>query len=126
VNGKMDLFGKLKFAWHKWRKTNKKIVGMVFGIVPEHQGKGVEGAIIETQMRRFEGDYQRYEDYEMNWIGDFNLRMIRVVEQVGGDRGKIHKTYRYLFDRTKPFKRMPFIGRRKVETETESAKKVLT
>ena len=124
VNGKMDLIGKLKFAWHKWRKTNKKIVGMVFGIVPEHQGKGVEGAIIETQMRRFEGDYQRYEDYEMNWIGDFNLRMIHVVEQVGGDRGKIHKTYRYLFDRAKPFKRMPFIGKRK--EETESAKKALT
>ena len=43
VNGKMDLIGKLKFAWHQWRKTNKKMFGMVFGIVPDHQGKGVEG-----------------------------------------------------------------------------------
>ena len=119
VNGKLDIIGKLKFAWHTWRKTNKKMVGMIFGIVPEHQGKGMEGAIIEVVRLRVQGDYQRYEDYEMNWIGDFNVRMIHVAEQVGGERGKIHKTYRYLFDRTKPFKRMPFIGDKKGKMEEE-------
>ncbi|MCK5103453.1 MAG: hypothetical protein KAR17_11590 [Cyclobacteriaceae bacterium] len=121
VNGKMDLIGKLKFAWHQWRKTNKKMFGVVFGIVPDHQGKGVEGAIIETVRRRVQGDYRRYEDFEMNWIGDFNVRMIHVVEQVGGDRAKIHKTYRYLFDRTKPFKRMPIIGDKRDNAKEESA-----
>lgn len=122
VNGKMDLIGKLKFVWHKWRKTTKKCFGMVFGIVPEHQGKGMEGAIIETMRRRVQGDYQRYPEFEMNWIGDFNLRMIHVAEQVGGERGKIHKTYRYLFDRNKPFKRMPMIGDRKAKkTEEQNA-----
>ncbi len=120
VNGKMDLIGKLKFAWHTWRKTNKKMVGMIFGIVPDHQGKGIEAAIVEIVRRTVQGDYQRYEDFEMNWIGDFNLRMIHLAEQVGGERAKIHKTYRYLFDRTKPFKRMPFIGdkRNKVSDKT--------
>lgn len=121
VNGKMDLIGKLKFVWHTWRKTNKKMFGVVFGIVPEHQGKGVEGAIIETVRRRVQGDYQRYEDFEMNWIGDFNVRMIHVAEQVGGDRAKIHKTYRYLFDRSKPFKRMPIIGGKRERIKEESA-----
>ncbi|MCG8309999.1 MAG: hypothetical protein MI975_21565 [Cytophagales bacterium] len=120
VNGKMDLIGKLKFAWHQWRKTNKKMFGMVFGIVPDHQGKGVEGAIIETVRLRVQGDYQRYKDFEMNWIGDFNARMIHVAEQVGGDRGKIHKTYRYLFDRSKPFKRMPIIGEKKENRKNKS------
>ena len=117
VNGKMDLIGKLKFVWHKWRKTNKKMFGTVFGIVPDHQGKGVEGAIIEVVRLRVQGDYQRYTDFEMNWIGDFNVRMIHVAEQVGGDRGKMHKTYRYLFDRNKPFKRMPMIGDRSQKEE---------
>ena len=123
VNGKMDLVGKLKFLWHKWRKTNQKAFGMAFGIVPEHQGKGVEGAIIEVVRLRVQGDYQRYPQFELNWIGDFNVRMIHVAEQVGGDRGKIHKTYRYLFDRTKPFKRMPMIGdrRNKKKTSTEDS-----
>lgn len=120
VNGRMDLIGKLIFVWHQWRKTNKKMFGMVFGIVPDHQGKGVEGAIVETVRRRVQGDYQRYEDFEMNWIGDFNLRMIHVAEQVGGDRGKIHITFRYLFDRTKPFERMPFIGEKR-DKESDTA-----
>ena len=120
VNGKMDLIGKLKFVYHKWRKTTKKMFGMVFGIVPDHQGKGVEGAIIETVRRRVQGDYQRYKDFEMNWIGDFNVRMIHVAEQVGGERGKIHKTYRYLFDRSKPFKRMPIIEDRREKKEREA------
>jgi hypothetical protein len=54
----------------------------------------------------------------MNWIGDFNVRMIHMVEQIGGKPAKVHKTYRYLFDRTKPFKRMPIIGdRRKKNVE---------
>jgi hypothetical protein len=113
VNGKMDILGKLTFVWHKWRKTNKKMVGIIFGIVPEHHAKGLEGALIESVRLSVQGYYQRYKDFEMNWIGDFNVRMIHVAEQVGGNRAKIHKTYRYLFDRTVPFKRMPFIGAKK-------------
>lgn len=110
VNGKMDLIGKLKFLWHKWRKSCNKTFGLVFGIVPDHQGKGVEGAIIMAARKMVQDDYHRYEDYEMNWIGDFNPKMIKVAEQVGGDRVKIHITYRKLFDESKPFKRAPKIS----------------
>ncbi|MDW7692751.1 hypothetical protein R9C00_11545 [Flammeovirgaceae bacterium SG7u.111] len=107
VNGKLDLIGKLKFLYHKWRKTTKKIIGIVFGVVPEFQGKGVDGAIIMEMRKVVQDDYPIYEDFEMNWIGDFNPKMLNVVEQVGGFVSKTHITYRYLFDRTKPFKRMP-------------------
>jgi hypothetical protein len=31
--------------------------------------------------------------------------MMKVAEQIGAEIRKIHVTYRYLFDRTKPFKR---------------------
>ena len=41
----------------------------------------------------------------MNWIGDFNPTMMRVAERVGAKIRKTHITYRYLFDRTKEFKR---------------------
>ncbi|WP_421763737.1 hypothetical protein [Ekhidna sp.] len=107
VNGKLDLIGKLKFLYHKLMKTNKKMIGLVFGISPEHQGKGVDGAIILAIRDVVQETYTRYEQLEMNWIGDFNPKMIKVVEQVGGDVVKTHHTYRYLFDRTKEFKRMP-------------------
>lgn len=107
VNGKLDLVGKLKFLYHKWRKTCNKMFGVVFGVVPEHQGKGVEGALVVATAEMVQEKYPRYEKIEMNWIGDFNPKMIRVVEQVGADVVKTHITYRKLFDENKEFKRVP-------------------
>jgi hypothetical protein len=45
----------------------------------------------------------------MNWIGDFNPRMMHVAEQIGAKIYKTHHTYRYLFDRSKEFRRHPEI-----------------
>ncbi|MEJ2584930.1 MAG: hypothetical protein P8Z38_07765 [Robiginitalea sp.] len=108
VNGHLDLWGKLKFFWHKKTGRNRKMLGMVFGVVPEHQGKGVDGAIIHKMAREL-NTTKRYETLEMNGIGDFNPKMIMVVRQVGGAVCKVHATYRYLFDRTQPFERMKSI-----------------
>jgi GNAT superfamily N-acetyltransferase len=110
VNGKLDLIGKLKFVWHKLVKTNKKAFGILFGLAPAHQGKGVDGAIIESFRKFAQNGGIHYTDYEMNWIGDFNPKMIRVVEQINAPVVKRHATYRKLFDETKPFKRMPIIN----------------
>lgn len=107
VNGKLNLWGKLLFVYHRFRKTNKKMIGLAFGISPEHQGKGIDGAIIMAVREMVQEKYKRYSLLEMNWIGDFNPKMLRVVDQVGGEIVKTHHTYRYLFDRNKPFKRMP-------------------
>jgi hypothetical protein len=108
VDGKMNWLGKLKFVWHTLLKTNKKAFGILFGVVPEHQGKGVDGAMITYARDVLQPD-GRYTQYEMNWIGDFNPKMILVVEQVGGEVSKRHATYRKLFDETKPFRRAPIL-----------------
>lgn len=109
VNGKLDLIGKLKFLWHKWRGTCKKMFGVAFGIVPEHQGKGLEGAIVMAAAQKVQKANFRYKDFEMNWIGDFNPKMMHVAESVGGEICKTHATYRKLFDESKPFKRADII-----------------
>ena len=109
VNGKLDWLGKLKFLWHKIRKTNKKAFGILFGVVPEHQGTGVDGALILASRELWQSNKMHYTDFEVNWIGDFNPKMIQVLEQVGGYVSKRHITYRKLFDVTKPFKRHPFL-----------------
>jgi hypothetical protein len=109
VNGKLNLIGKLKFVYHKWRKTTNKIIGIVFGVVPEHRSKGVEGAIVIYSRTILFEKYNRYENLELNWIGDFNPRMVHTVEQVGVELYKKHLTYRKLFDETKPFKRYPVL-----------------
>jgi hypothetical protein len=110
VNGKLDLIGKIKFIWHSIRKTNRKAFGILFGVVPEHQGKGLDGAMVLASRKVLQDEYKRYDEYEMNWIGDFNPRMINVVEQVGARVSKKHATYRKLFDESKPFKRAPILN----------------
>lgn len=106
VNGKLNLPGIIKFLWHqKIVKSNRKAFGVLFGVVPGHQGKGCDGAMVLASRKVLQDEYKRYDEYEMNWIGDFNPRMINVVEQVNVTRCKTHVTYRKLFDETKPFKR---------------------
>jgi len=109
VDGKLGLIGKAKFLWHSWRKTNRKAFGILFGVVPEHQAKGVDGAMVMESRRVLQDEYKRYDEYEMNWIGDFNPKMINVVAQVGAEVCKRHATYRKLFDESKPFKRAPIL-----------------
>ena len=106
VNGKLDIIGKLKFFWYKRFSKNQKMLGIIFGVIPEHQGKGVDGAIILASLDTLHDISYKYPVTEIKGIGDFNRKMILVIKQVGGDICKVHSTYRYLFDRKKPFERM--------------------
>ena len=110
VNGKLDLIGKLKFLWHTWRKTNRKAFGILFGIVPDHQAMGLDGAMVHASRKVLQDEYDRYDEYELNWIGDFNPKMINVVKQVSAYESKRHATYRKLFDPSRPFKRSPILN----------------
>lgn len=106
VNGKMDLIGKLKFLWNRKFNPPNKMLGLVFGVVPEFQGKGVESAMIMSYNEQFAiKESFPYKTIEMNWIGDFNPKMMRVCEQLNATIYKTHHTYRFLFDRTRPFER---------------------
>ncbi|AUP77535.1 hypothetical protein [Flavivirga eckloniae] len=110
VNGKLGIIGKLKFVWHQWRKTNNKMLGLVFGVVPEHQGKGLDGALIMAAAQMIQKEYPRYPILEINGIGDFNKKMLMVIKQVGGEVAKEHTTYRYSFNGNIPFQRITNIG----------------
>jgi hypothetical protein len=49
-----------------------------------------------------------YEDYEMQWIGDFNPKMVNIAENLGDvTKSRTLITYRYNFNRDIPFKRHP-------------------
>jgi GNAT superfamily N-acetyltransferase len=111
LNGKLNLVGKLKVLWYRWqlqrRKENKKVFGIIFGVVPEHQAKGVETALMLSAKDSLYSLH--YTDIEMNWIGDFNPKMMAVLRSIGARICKTHITYRKLFDETKPFERYPVI-----------------
>jgi GNAT superfamily N-acetyltransferase len=105
LNGRMNLWAKLKFLYFKKLHPPKKVLGLIFGVVPEHQGRGVEGGLVMAFGDIALNKGFPYKDLELNWIGDFNPTMMKVAEQIGAAIRKTHVTYRYLFDRTKPFKR---------------------
>lgn len=110
LNGKFGLFSKLKFLWIKKTKPNKKFVGLVFGVVPAFQGKGIDSYMIVESAKVIQQP-NMYTEYEMQWIGDFNPKMINVAENLADvHRSRLLTTYRYLFDRTKEFKRHPIIS----------------
>ena len=51
-----------------------------------------------------------YAEYEMQWIGEFNPKMINVAQSLGDTfRSRTLTTYRYLFDRNREFKKHPVI-----------------
>ena len=81
------------------------MVGLVFGIVPRHQGKGGDGALIMASRETIQ-EKLGYEDLELNWIPDFNKSMIKVAEQVQVKLGKVHHTYRFNFNRSIPVERI--------------------
>lgn len=109
LNGKLGLLQKIKFMWIKNTWQSKRFVGIVFGIIPEFQGTGADAYLIIEGANIIRKDL-KYETFEMQWIGDFNPKMINVAESLGTHQSRKLTTYRYLFDREKPFKRHPIVG----------------
>lgn len=108
LKGKFGLIQKIRFFLMLKRKNINKFIGLVFGVVPEHQGKGVDTYMIVEGAKVIQPQ-RNYEDYEIQWIGDFNPKMHAIAESLGTTKGRILVTYRYLFDRTKVFERHPML-----------------
>jgi hypothetical protein len=109
MKGKFGVIEKLKFLYHqKIKKTCRKIFGVAFGIIPEYQGRGLEGALI-MESARIVQPKNKYDVFEMNWIGDFNPKMLHLVNNTGAQIVKTHITYRKIFDASKPFFRAKVI-----------------
>jgi hypothetical protein len=109
LNGQFGLLHKLKFLWIKKTRQCTKFTGLVFGIVPEYQGKGVDSFLVGEAYKTVVK--MPYTEYEMQWIGDFNPKMLNVAQGLGDvHQSRRLSTYRYLFDRTKEFRRHPILS----------------
>ena len=108
LNGKFGIWQKLKFLLMKKLTKNKKMVGLVFGIVPEWQKKGIDGFMIWEGTNHFRKATD-FEDYEMQWIGDFNPKMMKIAESLEAEVTRKLATYRLLFDQEKEFERHPVL-----------------
>lgn len=89
--GKLGLWEKLQFVFKRGEIDKAK--GIVFGVVPSHHNLGIETGLI---MKFHEGilKTRKAESMELAWVGDFNPKMISMLESLGAVKTKIHHTYR--------------------------------
>ncbi len=104
LNGKLHLFNKLRFLNYMRKKTITRARGTAAGVIPKFQNSGVESGIF-WQLRKVMDRKPHYKYFELSWVGDFNPKMIGLYQATGASHTKTHYTYRYLFDREKPYKR---------------------
>ncbi len=108
LNGKFGLFHKLKFLWLKKTTTCPRFTGIVFGVIPKWQKSGLDYYMIVEATKTFVPT-TGYKKYEMQWIGDFNPKMVNIARSLDAEVTRELATYRYLFDREKEFKRHPVV-----------------
>lgn len=106
LNGRLNLPAMLKFLYLKRKKTMTRARGVLMGVIPAYQSRGIEAGIILNLVKVFERK-PHYTEIEFSWVGDFNPKMRKIFLSVGCKSVKHYITYRYLFDREVEFKRYP-------------------
>ena len=108
-NGKLGLIEKLKLVWMKATMKRKKLLGLVFGVVPKYQALGVDSFLIQ-ECGYLMQHKNWYDSYEMGWAGDWNPIMHNIYKNLGATQSRRMVTYRFIFDENKnSFSRHPIM-----------------
>lgn len=89
---KQGLWFKLRLALRLAFGRTKRMRAILFGVVPEHQNKGVESILINDYFEAAKM-IPGLEELELSWVGDFNPRMLRLLEGIGARAYKRHRTF---------------------------------
>ncbi len=96
LNGKLNLFGKLKFVWNKFTVKHKRMRAVVMGTKHAYRNLGVESALF-VRLKEYVAPLSHYQEVELSWVGDFNKKMIAVHQATGAEFAKRHVTYSFSF-----------------------------
>jgi hypothetical protein len=107
MHGKFGWWEKLKFVYYLKRGVCDRFVGLIYGIVPEFQGSGVDYFMI-VEAEKVIKQHTRYKTVELLWQGDFNPKMLNISKNLGSIQSRRLITYRYNFDGS-PVVRHPII-----------------
>ncbi len=91
--------GRLRW-WNRWllpllfrTYTPPRLKGLVFGVVPDYHNRGIDVMLVyhfyHAIMR-----YPAITEAELAWIGSFNPRMQRFMDNIHSTVAKVHVTYR--------------------------------
>jgi hypothetical protein len=103
LNGKFNLWAKLKFLWYRQMKPIRNLKGLVFGFIPKYQNLGLDAALVyKFHLHVIKSD--RIRTVGISWIGSFNPKMHSLMTALSAIPDKTHITYRKLFDESLPFR----------------------
>jgi hypothetical protein len=106
-DGQLGWKQKIHLMWMKFRKTNKKLTGLAFGIVPKFQSLGIDSYLIYSTSLLLD-QINIYNEYEMGWAADWNPKMVNIYKSLGANPSRRMVTLRHIFDTQKhPFERHP-------------------
>lgn len=93
-DGQLGWWNKLLFLLR--RNSIQTARGIVFGIAPKYQYKGIEAGLIMKSHDAL-SKINRFKRMELSWIGDFNPKMISMLNALGAQLIKTHHTYLKIF-----------------------------
>ncbi|MES2429010.1 MAG: GNAT family N-acetyltransferase [Bacteroidota bacterium] len=99
LNGKLDLIGKLKFLYYKWKGVTR-MRAIVMGTKQKFQNHGLESALF-IKLGEYVLPLKQYDVLELSWVGDFNEKMVALHNSMGATFANKHLTMRYIFDQNK-------------------------
>ncbi len=105
LNGKLHLWNKLRLLWRLKTQKIDRARGVLMGVIPAWQGRGIESGFIYHLERIFREELPQYQELEFSWVGDFNPPMRKLWTEVGAEPAKHYITYRYLFNPDQEFQR---------------------
>lgn len=90
INGKLNLWGKLKFAYNRWKGADR-MRAVVMGTKQAYQKHGLESALF-IKLKHYVIPKKQYKELELSWVGDFNDKMLSIHQATGAVFGKRHLT----------------------------------
>jgi len=96
LNGKLNLWGKLRFLWNKHVVGHQRMRAVIMGTAKPYQRMGLESALF-IKVKDYAMSTPHYHELELSWVGDFNKAMLAIHEATGAVFAKRHITYRCLF-----------------------------
>lgn len=107
-DGKLGWWQKLHLLWLKYRGSCKRLTGLAFGVVPKYQALGIDSFMIYESALLIQNKGW-YNEYEMGWAGEWNPKMLNIYKSLGAEPSRRMVTFRYLFDRNRPFEKHPIM-----------------
>lgn len=98
LNGKLDLFGKMRFLWNKMTVKHTRMRAVIMGTKEKYRNQGVESALF-MKLQDYAKPLLHYKELELSWVGDFNGKMLAVHQSIGASFSKKHATYSLSFNK---------------------------